>query len=72
MDFYQILAIIIISIIVVVIGIVIFLLKRKNKNKEVLEFPELLQALGGKENINEVSQQGSRVSVLVENKKNID
>ena len=69
MDFYQILAIVIGTIAVAIIAIVIFILKRKKRNKEIVEFPELLEALGGKENISKVSQQGSRVNVFVDNKK---
>lgn len=75
MDYYQKLAIIIAAIVVGVIalGIVtILFLKRKKKNKKVEEFPELLVALGGKKNISKVTQKGSRVSVLVDNKKVID
>jgi phosphotransferase system IIB component len=75
MDYYQKLAIIISAIAVVVIGlgiVTILLLKRKNKNKKIEEFPDLLIALGGKENITKVSQKGSRVSVIVDNKKSID
>ena len=51
--------------------IVILLIKRKSKDVKE-EFPELLLALGGKENVNEVSFKGSRVSVLLEDKKVID
>ena len=75
MDYYQKLAIIIsasaVVVIALIIGTVLFL-KRKNKNKKIEEFPELLVALGGKENITKVTQKGSRVSVLVDNKKSID
>lgn len=75
MDYYQNLAIIISAIVAIVIAVgimAIILLKRKKKNKKVEEFPELLIALGGKENISKVSQKGSRVSVIVDNKKIID
>lgn len=73
MDYYQKLAIIITSIVLVVaVGVLVFLLKRKRKLKSLEEFPELLEALGGKSNISKVSQKGSRVSVVVDNKKIVD
>jgi phosphotransferase system IIB component len=74
MDYYLKLAIIISISVVVVALCVIFgiLIYKKKKNKEQEEFPELLEALGGKVNITEVSQKGSRVNVIVGNKKNVD
>ena len=73
MNLYQILAIIGGSVLLLIIALilVIFLLK-KNKNNTVQEFPELLIALGGKENITQVTYKGSRVSVMVDNKKAVD
>lgn len=62
-----------ITIAVIAIAIIVFLfIRKKTKNKEVVEFPDLLIALGGKENITQISQKGSRVSVLVNDKKIID
>lgn len=73
MDYYQKLAIIIASIVLIVaVGILVFLLRKKRKLKSLEEFPELLEALGGKSNITKVSQKGSRVSVVVDNKKIVD
>ncbi len=74
MDYYLKLAIIIsVSVIVVALGIVFgILIYKKKKTKEQEEFPDLLEALGGKSNITEVSQKGSRVNVIVDNKKNVD
>jgi phosphotransferase system IIB component len=73
MDYYQRLAIIIASIVVIIALVVtILLLTRKKKKKQELEFPLLLDALGGKENIKDLAQKGSRVSVIVENKKIVD
>lgn len=73
MNLYQILAIVGGSVLLLIIALisVIFLLK-KNKNNTVQEFPELLIALGGKENITQVTYKGSRVSVIVDNKKAVD
>lgn len=62
----------IILIVIVVSIVVIIILKKKNKNKEIVTFPELLEAFGGKSNITSVSQKGSRISVEVDNKKVID
>lgn len=55
-----------------IIIVLIIVLKKKSKNKENLEFPELLEALGGAENISNVILNGSRVSLTFESKKNID
>jgi phosphotransferase system IIB component len=74
MDYYQKLAIIISIgvLIVIALGIVVFLLKKRKKVKDAMEFPNLLEALGGKENVVSISYKGSRLSVLVDNKKNVD
>lgn len=73
MNFYQILAIIGGSILVLVIALIlVILLLRKRKNDTVKEFPDLLIALGGKDNITQVTQKGSRVSVIVDNKKAVN
>lgn len=73
MDFYQKLAIIIASVILVIaLTILTFYFRRKKATKRAQEFPELLEALGGKENITETSYKGSRISVVVDNKKNVD
>lgn len=73
MDFYQKLLIVIASIVVIVtLSILIFKTKKKKEAKKAYEFPELLLALGGKENISEPSYKGSRVSVIVDNKKTLD
>lgn len=49
-----------------------FFLLRKKKKKEAEEFPEILETLGGKENITSLSYKGSRVSIVVNVKKNVD
>ncbi len=74
MKFEYLLAIIISSVIalIIILGTICFVLIRKRKNKEPKEFPELLEALGGIKNIIEVTQKGSRVSVILDNKKIID
>lgn len=52
--------------------ILIIVIKRKSKLKEKTEFPKLLEALGGKENISNVSLNGSRISLNFDSKKNVD
>ncbi len=59
----------------VLLLIIIFLLvrlKNKSKSKGTNEFPELLSALGGLENISNVKLNGSRVSLTFTNKDSID
>ena len=72
MDYYQISMIVALLVVAIIIGVVVFLLKRKKANKENEEFPELLEALGGRENIVSTTQKGSRISVVVDNKKSVD
>ena len=55
-----------------IIIILVVVVWRKNKTKESLEFPELLEALGGAENISNVSLNGSRISLNFESKKIVD
>lgn len=53
-------------IILIVIGV------KKNRVKASTEFPELLEALGGAENISDVVLNGSRISLIFESKKNLN
>lgn len=55
-----------------IIIILVSVLKIKTKKKGNLEFPELLEALGGADNISNILLNGSRVSLNFENKKNIN
>ena len=60
---------------ILILLIIIFLIiaiKRKSKIKEDQEFPGLLEALGGAENISNVVLNGSRISLNFDSKKNID
>lgn len=52
--------------------VLIIVLKRKSKSKEEKEFPELLEALGGADNISNVKLNGSRISLNFDCKKNIN
>ena len=70
MKWYYVVAIVV-AILLLLLTLVLIVNNKKN-DKKVEEFPNLLLALGGKENINEVSFKGSRVSVLLENKKLIN
>ena len=55
------------------ISIVLIIIKiRKKKNATCKEFPELLEALGGVNNISNVILNGSRISLNFDSKKSID
>lgn len=71
MNYYLKLALIIGAVIVIVAFLIlaIVLISKKKNNKQDQTFPNLLEALGGKENITQVSQKGSRVSAIVIDKK---
>ena len=66
----------IVSVSVVVLALIVTLLivfiKRKKSQNIVEEFPNLLLALGGKENIISASFKGSRVNIEVNDKKLIN
>lgn len=46
--------------------------RKRSRLKENREFPELLEALGGANNISNVNLNGSRVSLNFESKKSVD
>ncbi len=52
--------------------ILVVVLKKKGKAKENTEFPELLEALGGAENISNITLSGSRISLNFDSKKNVN
>ena len=52
--------------------LLIIYIKAKKGNSNNKEFPELLKALGGKENITEASLNGSRISLKFIDKENLD
>lgn len=52
-------------------AILVIKFKKKN-NKLECEFPKLLEALGGSNNINNITLNGSRISMNFDSKKNID
>lgn len=60
--------------IVVLVSIIILVvvMSKKHKIKESKEFPELLEALGGPENISNVILNGSRISMNFDSKKSVD
>lgn len=60
-----------ISVLLIIIVLVI-VFKLKTKKKGVSEFPELLEALGGVDNISNILLNGSRISLNFENKKNVN
>ena len=73
MQWYHILAIVLASVLLLLSLIIFIVIKaKKNKGNNVVEFLGLLEALGGKENIVESSSKGSRVNVIVNDKKLID
>ena len=64
-----------IALCVILLLVIIFLIiVRKNKNKDKIskEFPGLLEALGGRENISNIVLNGSRIGLNFENKKIIN
>ena len=71
MKWYYILAIV--TTIIILIGLLIVIVSNKAKGNNIAnEYPELLVALGGKDNINEVTFKGSRVSVILLDKTIVD
>lgn len=58
--------------ILLIIVILVVAFKLKAKKREIFEFPELLEALGGADNISNILLNGSRVSLNFENKKNLN
>ena len=61
--------------IIVLLMIIILLVVIRHKKSEIkgkFEFPELLEALGGVENISNVFLNGSRISLNFDSKKNLD
>lgn len=57
---------------VAIIAVVIVFLINKNKKNKKQNGEVWLNALGGKENIDDVSGVGSRVTLLLKDKENID
>ena len=55
-----------------IITILVVTVRKRTKLKESLEFPELLEALGGADNISNVSLNGSRISLNFDSKKVVD
>ena len=64
--------ILIISGIVLVVVLLIIIIIKKRGSKEVVEFPGLLEALGGNDNVSNIVLNGSRISMNFENKNNIN
>lgn len=66
--------VIITSICLLSILLALFLILRlkKKKNVEVEEYPNLVLALGGKENIISTFYKGSRIGVEIKDKKQVD
>lgn len=58
--------------VLIFIAFIIILVIKFRRHKEVAEFPGLLEALGGFENISNISLNGSRISMNFENKTNIN
>lgn len=61
------------TVFLLVIIILLIIFKRKTAtSKENVEFPKLLQALGGAENISNINLNGSRISLNFVDKKNVN
>lgn len=58
--------------VLIVIIVLIIILNKRKVTKKSEEFPELLEALGGSENISNVTLNGSRVSLEFDSKRNVD
>lgn len=52
--------------------ITVIVVKKRHKNNIKLEFPGLLEALGGANNISNLVLNGSRISLNFENKGNVN
>lgn len=61
----------IVLLVIITIFTIVYLRKNK-KTKEKNAFPGLLEALGGKENVENIELSGSRINLFLTNKKNID
>ena len=73
MDIYLILIIVLAALLLLAFAILTIVFIKKHKKKEVIsEFPNLLEALGGISNIVDSTYKGSRVSVVVNDKKIVD
>ena len=74
MELWQILLIVGICIVVLLLSLVCILLvvRKKKTNNKVEEYPKLLTALGGKENLVSITVKGSRVNVEIKDKKLVD
>lgn len=72
-DDWQIILLISLVVLAVFVGLGLFFFFKKKKEKEKNnEFPELLEALGGAENIDKVELSGSRINLFLINKKSMD
>ena len=58
-------------VLLVIITIIVLIKKRSKKNNK-LEFPGLLEALGGTDNISNIVLNGSRISLNYANKGNVN
>lgn len=58
--------------VLLVLFLLLVLIRKKFSNKETVEFPKLLEALGGEQNISNVTLNGSRISLNFDNKKIVD
>ena len=61
-----------IGILLLSLVVVFILLKKKKANNKVEEYPNLLSALGGKDNLVSITVKGSRVNVEIKDKKLVD
>lgn len=60
------------AVVLTLILIVAIIIIKKRSGKEICEFPGLLEALGGNENVSNITLNGSRISMNFENKNSIN
>lgn len=60
------------AVVLTLILIVAIIIIKKRSGKEIREFPGLLEALGGNENVSNITLNGSRISMNFENKNSIN
>ena len=72
MELWLILTIVGVCLLLITLTLLVIIFNKKKKNNVVSEYPELIEALGNKENIISSSFKGSRVNIEVKDKKLVD
>jgi len=72
MELWIILTIIGVCLLLIILTLLVIIFNKNKKNNIVSEYPELIEALGGKENVVSSSFKGSRVNIEVNDKRLVD